>query len=109
MYTAWLPPLEMTLTAADAQGEANSSCLIRMTSGRITGHGFDFTRRQLKRMEKSPGDLFINYRYLALGVFHVQAARAANKDAPNALPLVGLQLLQKAAQHTNAVAQGGAG
>ena len=107
VFTAWLPPLEMTLTAADATGESNSSCRVRMSSARMTPHGFDFTRRTKKHFEKHPGDIPINYRYLALGVLSVQAARAANQGAPDALPLVELPLLQKAAQHAHVVAQGG--
>ena len=99
--TAWLPPLEMTVTASNTEGTENAQCVFQMASGRITEHGFDWTRKTIRRT-KEP-DMQIKRRYLAQLVFDLQAQRVALNAglAAGAVPLPGLdhQLLLRAAAH----------
>ena len=99
-FTAWVPPLEMTVTASNAAGTRKSKCVFQMSSARITEHGFDFTRNTLRR--STPADLVLMQRYLARGVFDLQAARLAhNQSVPvgERIPYLLPGLLMKAAQY----------
>jgi hypothetical protein len=97
--TAWVPPLMITVTTGK---DSNSmwQCAFDMSSGRITEHGFDFTRKTLRTTNVA--DLATKQRYLANAVFDIQAWRVAlNQTVPllQAVPVLDHALLLKASQH----------
>ena len=96
--TAWLPPLEMVCTRVPlVGGGAREQCVLQicqMSSGRITEHGFDFTRQTLRKTQGA--DLAMKQKYLAKLIFALQAKRVghnATAAVGDTLPLLDHALL----------------
>ena len=98
-FTAWVPPLEITITARGVYPQETTQCAFAMSSGRITEHGWDFTRKTVQKVK--PADLGIMQQYLSNLVFDLQRSRLAYNQAVPAgslpLPPVDHLLLVRAA------------
>ena len=85
---------------APCGGGTRKQCVLQMSSGRITEHGFDFTRQTL--LTASAPNLAMKQTYLAKLVFALPAKRIAfNATAAvgETLPLLDHALLVRAAGH----------
>ena len=104
----WIPPLYFIVKSTDQGCTRGSSCTITAASGRITEHGFNYSRKLTDEAS------LVAQRYLSRLVFRIQASRVAHNQTlalqlgqggdppPRPVDLLPHALLLRAAPHAQA-------